>query len=146
MYRGDPDQPQPTFLTGLPSGAKLLAALVLLIGNVLLPRHLTSLYLLPTGLLLLLWAVARMPLRYTIRRLLVAEWFILGIALLTLLTPAAFPLFCATVAKSNLCVFTLLLLTWTTPFHELLQQLRHLKMPAIMLTTLALMYRYLPVL
>jgi cobalt/nickel transport system permease protein len=40
----------------------------------------------------------------------------------------------------------MLLLTWTTPFHEILQELRRCYMPTVMVTTLALMYRYFPVL
>jgi cobalt/nickel transport system permease protein len=50
------------------------------------------------------------------------------------------------IIKSNLCVLTMLLLTWTTPFHEILAVLRRMRLPSVMLTTLALMYRYLPVL
>ena len=49
-------------------------------------------------------------------------------------------------SKSNLCILALLVLGWTTPFPELLQALRRLRLPSVMLTTLALMYRYLPVL
>lgn len=146
MFPLEPERPQDALLLRLSARAKLLGALVLLIGSALLPRHVSALYLAPTGVLLVLWGLARMPVWYTVRRLFVAEWFILGIGLLTLLSPAAFPLFCATVAKSNLCVFTLLLLTWSTPFQELLQELRRLKLPTVMLTTVALMYRYLPVL
>jgi cobalt/nickel transport system permease protein len=48
--------------------------------------------------------------------------------------------------KSNLCVFAMLLLTWTTPFQDILAELRRLHFPHVMLTTLALMYRYLPLL
>ena len=70
----------------------------------------------------------------------------MGLGLLWLMNPAAGPIFLSAIVKSNLCVLTLLLLTWTTPFHELLQQLRRWSFPVIMLTTLALMYRYLPVL
>lgn len=125
---------------------KLVAALAVLLLTVLLPRRPDLLYLIPAGLLLPLWPLSRMPLGYTLRRLLVVEFFILGIALLSLLHPAATPLFLAAVLKSNLCVFTMLLLTWTTPFHDILQELRRLRLPAVMLTTLALMYRYLPVL
>ncbi len=43
-------------------------------------------------------------------------------------------------------LLTMFLLTWTTPFAETLQVLRRLRVPAVMLTTLALMVRYLPVL
>ena len=41
---------------------------------------------------------------------------------------------------------TLLWLTWTTPFQEILQILRRIGFPAVMLTTLTLMYRYVPLL
>jgi cobalt/nickel transport system permease protein len=87
-----------------------------------------------------------MSLRYTVRRLLVAETFILCIALLSLVAPSAGPIFLSTLLKSNLCVLTMLMLTWTTPFHDVLHELRRLRFPSVMLTTLALMYRYLPVL
>ena len=135
-----------TFLHRAPAQLKLVAALLILTTTVLLPRRPDVRYLLPAAVLLLLWPFCRMPLAYTLRRLLVAEFFILGIALLSWLTPSAAPIFYATVLKSNLCVFTMLLLTWTTPFHEILQVLRRLRLPPVMLTTLALMYRYLPVL
>ncbi len=125
---------------------KLGAAMIIVTGIVLLPRRPDALYWAPTALLLMLWPCSRMPLAYALRRLLIAEFFILGIALLSLLSPSAAPLFLVTLLKSNLCVFTMLLLTWTTPFHEILLVLRRLRLPPVMLTTLALMYRYLPVL
>lgn len=125
---------------------KLLAALLFIIPTALLPRHPDMLYLVPTGILVLAWPFCRMPLRYASRRLVVVEVFILGIALLALVTPAAVPLFLAALFKSNLCVLAMLLLTWTTPFQDVLQELRRWRFPPVMLTTLALMYRYLPVL
>ena len=135
-----------TFLDRAPARLKLLSAFVLILGTVLLPRKPHLSYLVPAGLLLLLWLPARMPLGYTLRRLLVVEWFILGIALLTLLAPASLPLFLSALLKSNLCVLTMLLLTWTTPFQDILRELRRMRFPGVMLTTLALMYRYLPLL
>lgn len=125
---------------------KLAVALLVIIPTALLPRHPDPLYWIPTGILLLLWPLARMPVRHALRRLCVVELFILGIALLALIHPESAPIFWATLFKSNLCVFAMLLLTWTTPFHDVLQELRSWHFPAVMLTTLALMYRYLPVL
>jgi cobalt/nickel transport system permease protein len=121
-------------------------ALVISTFTALLPRRPDMLYLIPAAALLLLWPFCRMPLGYALRRLLVVEAFILGIALLSLVSPAATPIFLSTLLKSNLCVFAMLLLTWTTPFQDLLQELRRVHFPSVMLTTLALMYRYLPVL
>lgn len=125
---------------------KLLATLCFILPTALLPRRPDAIYLVPAAILLAVWPFTRMPLRHALRRLLVVEVFIVGIALLALITPAAAPIFFATLFKSNLCVFAMLLLTWTTPFHEILQELRRWRLPAVMLSTLALMYRYLPVL
>jgi cobalt/nickel transport system permease protein len=125
---------------------KLIAALLIITLTALLPRRVDVLYWIPATALALLWPFCRMPLRYALRRLVVVEVFIVGIALLSLLTPTAAPIFFSTIIKSNLCVFAMLLLTWTTPFQDVLQELRRLRFPAVMLTTLALMYRYLPVL
>ncbi len=125
---------------------KMGAAFAFVIAVALFPRRPSPVYVMPAAVVLLLWGWCRMPLLYTFRRLLVVEFFILGIGLLSLLTPGATPVFLAAVIKSNLCVIAMLLLTWTTPFHQILQVLRRLRLPGVMLTTLALMYRYLPLL
>lgn len=136
----------PSFLHRASPALKLGLAFSLLVFIVLLPRYLTPLYVAPAILLLLVWAISRMPWRQTLRKLLVAEFFILGVALLPLVNPGSRPVVFSAIAKSNLCVLTMLVLIWTTPFHNLLGTLRKLGMPAIMITTLALMSRYLPVL
>jgi cobalt/nickel transport system permease protein len=125
---------------------KLGGALLLVVATALMPRRPDALYLIPTAVLLVLWPICRMPVSFALRRMLVVEFFVLGIALLSFLYPSSAPVLLATIIKSNLCVFALLLLTWTTPFHEILQELRRVRFPAVMLTTLALMCRYLPVL
>lgn len=111
-----------------------------------MPRRPDSLYFVPGALVAVFWALCRMPFRYALRRMLVVEPLILGMALLALLTPSAAPVFLSAVIKANICVLTMLLLTWTTPFHEILLVLRRVGVPTVMLSTLALMVRYLPVL
>lgn len=133
-------------LSRVPARLKLLATFALITATALLPRRPDWLYAAPAAALLVLWPLSRMPLRLLLRKLLVVEFFILGIGLLSLLTPAARPIFFSALLKSNLCVVAMLLLTRTTPFHEILQELRRWRLPGVMLTTLALMYRYLPVL
>ena len=125
---------------------KLGLALLIVTGTVLLPRRLTPLYAIPAAVLLAIWPLCRMPLMLALRRWLVAEFFIAGLALLTLFTPGAWPLVLSALVKSNLCILAMLLLTWTTPFHDLMSELRRLRLPPVLLTTLALMYRYIPVL
>lgn len=126
--------------------AKLLVTLATILATVLLPRRIGPLYLAPAAVLLVLAALARLPVFYALRRLLIAEFFLLGLGILSLLNPATAPLFWAAALKSALCVLAMLVLTWTTPFHEILIELRRLRLPSVMLGTLALMYRYLPVL
>ena len=106
---------------------KLAFALVIITGTALLPRRLTPLYLAPAVVLLLLWPFCRMPLRYLWRRLLVLECFVAGLALLSVLTPSAGPIVLSAVVKSNLCIFTMLMLTWTTPFLDILQEQGHIE-------------------
>jgi len=50
------------------------------------------------------------------------------------------------VAKATLCLLTVILLSNTTPFSDLLRVFRRLRIPALLITMLALMYRYLFVL
>jgi cobalt/nickel transport system permease protein len=135
-----------TWLHRVEPGHKLAAAFCILLGTALLPRRPDGLDLIPAGVLGLLWVSSRMPLVATLRRVLVAECFIGSLALLSWVAPGSGPLVLSALIKSHLCVLTLFLLTWTTPFAELLGALRRWHTPRVMLTTLALMYRYLPVL
>jgi cobalt/nickel transport system permease protein len=130
----------------LPTRVKLLATLAVVTLIVMLPREVGQLYWIPAALLGGVWATSRMPVVFALRRLAVAQLFIVGVALLLLLSASGPKLFLGTVAKSNLCVLAMILLTWATPFQEILQELRRLRLPGVMITTLALMYRYLPVL
>lgn len=54
-------------------------------------------------------------------------------------------LFATIAAKSWLSVQVALLLTFTTPFHDLLDALRELRLPRILVAVIGFMYRYLAV-
>jgi len=87
-----------------------------------------------------------LSLRLIARRLLLAEPFVLGVAVLSLLQPHGLSVFGILAARATLCVFTLILLSATVSAMELLDLLRTLRVPKLMITTLALMHRYLYVL
>jgi cobalt/nickel transport system permease protein len=55
-------------------------------------------------------------------------------------------LFLTVVLKSWLSIQVALLLTYTTPFHDLLDALRELRLPRILVAIIGFMYRYLAVL
>jgi len=128
-----------------PAGIKLTATLLIVLTTALMPRRPHWGYLVTGCLVLFVWALSRMPLLAGLKRLVIAEIFILGIAIFTLLQPSMQPVFLSTLIKSNICVTATLILAWTTPFGELLSVLRRIRFPSVMLTTLALLQRYVPV-
>lgn len=130
----------------VPASIKLALVLAFIVATSLAPRKPHWIYEVFAGVLVIAWILARMPLRFALKRMLVAEFFIAGIVGLYLLSPQNSDILLSTVFKSNLCVFAALLLIWTTPFQELLAQLKKLKTPPLILTTLLLLYRYLPLL
>jgi len=89
--------------------------------------------------------VSRIPARVWCLRVVVLEPFVLGIALLSLFQPGGGWIFAAVLLRSTLSLMTMLLLSQTTPFVEILRVLRRLRVPPMLVTTLALMYRYLHV-
>ncbi len=124
----------------LPAPLKLVAAILLISLIVSLPiTPFTATTFFPL-LLLLLIAVAGLslvPLNFLLRRLLLTEPLILGVAILTLFQPHGLHLFFMLVLRSTMCLATMLLLAATTPFADLLEVLRRFRVPAILITTIA---------
>ena len=127
----------------LPSGVKLGAALAVVLLVVLLPVRAGLVF--AAGLLAAAFC-SRLPWGFLLKRLLLLEPFVLGMAVLALFQPNGGEMFFTIVTRSTLCLFTMVLLSNTTPFAELLRVLRRTRAPALLVTTLALMYRYLFVL
>ena len=130
----------------LSAGAKLLAALALILATVLTPFVAPLFFAALAGFLIAVALASRIPPGFLIKRLLLLEPLVLGMALLAWLQPNGGLVFARIIVKSTLCLFTIILLSNTTPFSELLGVLRRVRFPALMITTLALMYRYLSVL
>jgi cobalt/nickel transport system permease protein len=130
----------------LPAGVKLATALACVFLIVLLPRSAWWAYAAIGAGLVGLAVFARANLRAMSMRLLLLEPFVIGIALLALLRPGGVPLFLAMLAGSTLCLACMILLTATTRSSDLLAVLWRLRVPALLVTTLALMQRYLFVL
>lgn len=130
----------------LPAGVKLAIALALVLGMVLLPVSRAIWLSLPATLLILLALLSRIPLTYLLRRLLMLELFVVGVALLALFQPDGLRLMGVLILRCTLCLLTMLLLSSTTPFSEIVRILRMARVPTLLTTTLTLMYRYLFVL
>ena len=129
-----------------PAGAKLALTCACVVAVVAVPRGSWPVYGALGGAALALALVARLDLRRLGLTLLLLEPFVLGIALLALLRPDGARLFLDMLAKSTLCLAWMLLLTSVTRFTDLLDVLWRLRVPSLLVTTLALMHRYLFVL
>jgi cobalt/nickel transport system permease protein len=116
------------------------------IVTVVLPAGRWDAYLGIALLLIGIAAASRIPPRFILRRLITLEPLALGIAGLAIFQPGGGKIFATMVAKTTLCLLTMILLSNTTPFSALLDVMKRARVPAILVSTLALMYRYLFVL
>jgi len=130
----------------LPAGLKLAAGLALVLVTVTISGAAWVWFVAMAVVLAAVVTHSRVPAVFVLRRLLVLEPFVLGVSLLALLQPDGLHIFGVLVIKSTLCLLTMIVISSTTPFAALLQVLRRLRVPAILVTTLALLYRYLFVL
>jgi len=130
----------------LPAAVKLLAALALVIVVVLWPATHLPYLVIPAAFLAAVAALSRIPPLFLVRRLLLLEPLVLGVALLAVFQPGGWRLVLLLVVRCTLCLLTMILLSNTTPFAELLRVLKAVRAPGLLITTLALMYRYLFVL
>ena len=130
----------------LPAGLKFATALTFVLTTILLPKSQ------PVGLgivavvLVLIAIVSRIPPFFLLKRLLLLEPFVLGVAVLALFQPDGLRAFLILLLKTNLCLLTTILLSNTTPFAEMLRVLKRIHVPWLMVSTLTLMHRYLFVL
>jgi cobalt/nickel transport system permease protein len=130
----------------LPAAVKLIATLGVVVLVVLLPPDRPWWLVAVAGFLLVAAALSRVPGRFLLVRVLLLEPFVLGVAVLALFQPGGWRLFLFLVARCTLCLLAMVLLSNTTPFAELLRVLQRARVPALLVTTLSLMYRYLFVL
>ncbi len=130
----------------LPSSVKLLVALAVIVGTV--AEHASAWWFF-AGILVFLTAVilvSSIPPGFIIRRVLTLEPFVIGVAVLGLFQPGGTAVVIVLVVKSTLCLLTAVLFANTTPFPEVLRVLRRFRMPELLVSVLALMYRYVFVL
>jgi cobalt/nickel transport system permease protein len=130
----------------LPAPAKLGAALAMIVGTVLVPWHWHAWFV---GVVVLLFATAllsRIRIGFLVRRLLLLSPFVFGVVLVNALQPSARGGWWVLASRSGICLLTVVLLSNTTPFSGILGALRTMRVPALLVTTLALMHRYLFVL
>lgn len=129
-----------------PAGVKASLALLVIVAVATAPLRWPWVFGAAAALLIAAAAASRVPPAFLVKRLLAMELFVAGVVLLAALQPGGLAKALGIVLRSTLCLATMILLTSTTPFAALLRLLRALHVPALLVTVLALMYRYLFVL
>lgn len=129
-----------------PTTLKILVSIGLILSIVLIPAYQMLFYVITFTGLIIVGVLSRIPLYFFARRILLLEPFVVGIAVLLLFQPNGGKIFLSVVTKSTLCLFTMVLLSNTTPFGDLLNFLKRIHIPALLVTIFALMYRYIFVL
>src|SRR5208337_2740409 len=117
-------RPGRSVLHRAPAGMKLALALVLVLAVVSQPR--TQLAGLPlfAAILAVLCVLSRIPASFLLKRLLLLEPLVLGVAGLMLLQPGGLGIFAIVMFKANLCLLTTILLAYTTPFTAVVRVLQ----------------------
>jgi cobalt/nickel transport system permease protein len=129
----------------LPAWLKLLTALVLVVITVVTPFHWEWIAGVTLALVIAA-ALSFVPASFLLRRLLLMEPLVIGIAAVALFQPNGFELFLKLIARSTVCLGLMVLVSSTTPYGQFLDVMRRVRFPALFVTTFALMYRYLFVL
>lgn len=130
----------------LPASLKLITALIIVIAVVSTSFHHPWFFSSVLIFLLVVAAVSRIPWSFILGRLLLLEPFVLGVALISIFESNGFEVFLGIFVKSSLCLFAMILTSNTSSFSELLNTMRRGKVPSLLITVLALAYRYLFVL
>ncbi len=130
----------------LSAAKKILAAVGIVLTVIAIPMHFFWLFIVIVIGLVALALMSKIPMLFLLKRLLLLEPFVVCIAILALFQENGVIVFASIVIRSTLSLLTILLLTNTTPFAEVLQVLRKYHFSPLFVTVLALMYRYLFVL
>jgi len=133
-------------LSRLPAELKLGAGLVMIVGTVLAPPGDVGWFIGAGLVLVAAAALSRLPVWFLFKRLAWLSPFVLSVALVNALQPAARGSWRIVAVRSVICLLTIILVSNTTPFSRILRVLRRVHVPGLLITTIALMHRYLFVL
>jgi cobalt/nickel transport system permease protein len=139
----DPYIHAPGLLNRLPAGLKFAFALTVIVVTVALPRTGWQSYAFIAAFVIGLLILSGLSLWVVARRLLLFEPFVLVAATLSLLQPGGGIVFLSLILRGTICLSVMVLLVSSTRFMDLLNVLRKLRLPGILVTNISLMYRYL---
>jgi cobalt/nickel transport system permease protein len=130
----------------LPAGFKMAVAVVIIGGTVAAPAHWQTWFAAVAGLLLVAAWSSCISLGFLLRRLLLLSPFVAGVIAANAFRADSHGDWRLLAARSGICLLAVILLSNSTPFSQMLAVLRRVHVPPLLITTLALMHRYLFVL
>ncbi len=139
-------QHRDTVIHRAPAELKLGLGLLFIILTVSLSPTVVGYYLGVAVTLVGIIALSRIPPMFLLKRLLLLAPFVLGVVALNAFRPEQRAHWVLLVARSTICLLIVILVSNTTPFSEVLRVLRRVRIPGLLITTIALMHRYLFVL
>jgi cobalt/nickel transport system permease protein len=118
-----------------------------LIGiTVLLPSAGLAWLLTAAAILAAITLLSRLSPIFVLKRLILLAPFVLGVAVVNAFQPTHRAEWPWLLGRSVVCLLTVIIVSNTTPFSQVLGVLRKYHVPALLITTMALMHRYLFVL
>jgi len=120
-----------------------MASISVVIVTVALPRTHWQGYAILLALLVVLLISSRLPIWRITGRLLLLESFVFVAAVLSLFQPGGGTVFFSLILKGTISLSAMILLVASTRFLDLLSVLKRLRLPSVLVTNIALMYRYL---
>ena len=133
-------------LSRLPGAVKAGAALFLLVWIASTPRSFPIGLVIPAGAIVAALLIGRISLMLLLKRMVIFELLAVTTSLLALAQPDGWHRFLFILTKATLSLSVAVVFSLTISFVELLHLLRQLHLPRILVTTVALLYRYLFVL
>lgn len=130
----------------LPAAAKFLLAMAVIAFSLFCPRGHFGYLLIPAAALLFMALPSRIRPWVLLKRLVLYEYFVLGAGIMVLFQPDGPMRLSVLLARCTLCLLAMILFTHSTPFGDILRLFGQLRMPRLLVTTLALMHRYIFVL
>jgi cobalt/nickel transport system permease protein len=130
----------------LPAAFKLGVALAIIISTVLASPEAVGWFIGMTVVLVVAVVLSRLPVLFLLKRLACLSPFVLSVALVNSVQPGARGSWQTVAVKSAICLLTVIVVSNTTPFSGILRVLKEARVPSLLITTIALMHRYLFVL
>ena len=126
----------------LPAALKLGVAFGIVVSTAVVPISALWYFAGCAMFLFLVIGLSRLPLAFIALRMLALEPLAAGVALLSVMQHDGLSVLVHILIRSNISLLAMVILSNTTPFSGILDVLRKLRVPALLITVLALMYRY----